>query len=150
MNWTVVLAIVLGLAAAFKTMAGDRRADDRRVDLQRAEAVAEATLTAHRAAELWVSANPGASGAVPLSGTQGRRIDGISACVTASRVATWVAERSGAPAGAVADAMRARLGGWPAAGIALTGRVLAGMEDRGVLPCDVPDGAPVVVTTVPG
>lgn len=148
MNWTVVLAIALLVAAAIRFSADPRRTE-RAVATARADAVAEVALTAQRAAELWVAANPGIDGAVPLAGTQGRSVTGVSSCASARRVATWVLESAGAPAGAVAAAMRARLGGWPGAGIASAGHVLAGAETRAVLPCAVPDGVPVVVTTVP-
>ena len=147
MNWAIVFAVTTATLVALK-VATDPRPSDRVADRGRAAAVAETALSAHRAAERWVTANPSATGAVPLSPTNGRGFDGVASCVAAMRVATWATETAGAPAAEVGRAMRARLQGWPAAGVAVSGRVLAGSESRATLPCAVPDGAPVVVTPV--
>ncbi|MBK3798466.1 hypothetical protein GAY33_04330 [Azospirillum brasilense] len=147
MNWAIVFAVTTATLVALK-VATDPRPPDRVADLGRAAAVAETALSAHRAAENWVATHPAAMGPVPLTATNGRRFDGVASCVMARRVATWVTETAGAPAFEIGRAMRARLQGWPAAGVAGSGRVLAGSENRATIPCAVPDGAPVVVTVV--
>ena len=116
-----------------------------------ADGLAEQALIYHQAAVAYVFAHPTTSGAVPVALPAGWTTAGVSACVKAQVVATYVTVPSTVSRPAVAAAMARLWGGYSLAGLSLTSTLSNPMSGTALsLPCTIADQTPVLVSQAGG
>jgi hypothetical protein len=117
-----------------------------------ADGLTEQALIYHQAALAYVALNPGIAGAVSSGALPtGWNAPTIASCTKSGMVATYIGVPTTVSGSAVASAMGRLWGGYPLVGQAQSNRLTNPFTGAStVLPCAIPNGAPVIFSQAGG